>query len=142
MTRTYSATNLALNDPTSLPWAAAYVRFTLRDKPLQFDDSLWPDGSLTNEEINALLTANAITDSIATGGDDTVYYVPHRVAADILRGNPMWLERYSVDGYSSEARAMASITRGILLAGAWINKSIQTSTSYRQGIGGSLSITF
>lgn len=142
MARTYSPTNLALNDPTSLAWALAYARFTLRDKPLQADDIIWPDGSLTNEELEAAITADAITDTVAGGGDDTVYYVPHRTAANLIRANPELLQRWSVDGYASERRAIPSITRGILQAGAWIDASIRSSTVSRVGAGASLGVRF
>jgi len=56
MARTYSTSDLALNDPTDADWALAYVRFALRDKPN--DANAFPSDSLEDEEINAALTGN------------------------------------------------------------------------------------
>ena len=86
MARTYSTTNLALNDPTSADWALAYARFALRDKPN--DANTYPFSSLEDEELNALLEATKITDTTDNGGDGTAYYVPHLMAADLIEGDP------------------------------------------------------
>lgn len=131
MARTYSLANLALNDTTDADWALAYVRFALRDTPN--DASAYPEGSLQDEEINAALEAGKITDTVVSGGDGTAYYFPHDVAADLLRGNPYWLERWSAAGYSEERRKVSAVARGILKQGRWINASIITATDGRVG---------
>lgn len=134
MAQTYSTDNLALNDPTSAAWALAYVRFALRDKPNS--DSAWPAGSLTDEEINALLEATKIQDSTTYGGDDAYYYVPHQVAADLLVSNPEWVTRWSMGGVSEDRPTPERIARGVLQAGRWINTSIKSSTNSRIGYRG------
>lgn len=131
MARTYSLVDLALNDPSDADWALSYARFALRDKPN--DASTYPAGSLEDEEVNAALTANKLTDSTASGGDGTVYYRPHLVAAELLEANPEFVERFSVSGYSEQIRTADSIARGIRRAGRWIDDSIRTSTDKRVG---------
>lgn len=133
MARTYSTTKLALNDPSDADWALAYVRFALRDKPN--DASTFPSDSLDDEEINAALEAAKITDTVANGGDGTVYYEAHKVAARLLQGNPEWVSRFSAGGYSEERRSATEVAWSVKRAGKWIDASIIDSTDGR--IGGS-----
>lgn len=120
MARTYVLADLAENDPTDATWALAYVRFALRDKPNDAD--AWPTLSLQNEEINAALTANKVTN------DAVDYYPAHRIAARLLLSNPEWVQRYSAGGYSEEVRDASQIAREIVSAGAWIDAAISTAT--------------
>lgn len=131
MARTYSTADLALNDPSDADFALAYVRFALRDKPN--DASTYPAASLDDEEINAALEAGKITDAIADGGDGTSYYRPHLTAAELLQGNPEFVERFSAGGYSEQARSAGAIARGIRRQGRWIDASIRESTDKRIG---------
>lgn len=131
MASTYETVDLALNDPTDADWALAYVRFALRDKPN--DASAYPPGTLDDAEINALLEATKVQDVTANGGDDAYYYQPHKVAADLLVSNPGWVTRWSVPGASEEYRRPGDVAAGILRAGRWIEKSIQSSTDGRLG---------
>jgi len=129
MARTYSTSDLALNDPTDADWALAYVRFALRDKPN--DASAYPSDSLEDEEINAALTGNKLVDDGVT--PNVTYYQPHRVAADLLEGNPWWVTRFNAAGYSEELRDVSSIAKGLRRAGRWIDESITDSTDGRLG---------
>lgn len=131
MAQTYSTTDLALNDPTSADWALAYVRFALRDKPNE--NSAYPSGSLDDAEINAALEAEKIQDSAADGGDNAYYYLPHRVAARLIMGNPAWVTRWSVGGYSEQRPSIDAAARGIRAQGRWIDRSIATLTGKRIG---------
>lgn len=124
MARTYDLTHLALNDPTDSDWALAYARFALRDKPN--DASAYPAGSLTDEELSAMLEAGVLTDTTVTPNVD--YYAPHAVAAELIEGNPEFIQRFSVSGYSEEVRKADAIARGIRRAGRWIDASIRESS--------------
>jgi len=138
MAQTYSLIKLALNDATDADWALAYVRFALRDKPNE--NSAYPTGSLDDAEISAALEADKVQDTTANGGDGTYYYRPHRVAARLLTGNPNWVSRWSVGGYSEQGPSMDAAARGIRSQGRWIDDSIATLTSKRIG-GSSLHLT-
>ena len=131
MARTYNLTHLALNDPTSANWALAYVRFALRDKPNDAD--AYPANSLEDEEINAILEAEKVTDSTDMGGDGTSYYEPHKTAARILSANPEVVTRFSAGGYSEETRPVAALVHAIRRQGRWIDDSIIDSTDGRLG---------
>lgn len=131
MARTYDVTDLALNDPTSLAWAVAYVRFALRDKPNE--SSAYPLGSLQDEEIEAALAGGALADEI--DGSTETYYPAHRVAARLLASNPEFVQRWSAAGVSQEFRAAKDVARDIVTAGAWIDASISDLTDGRVAPG-------
>ena len=131
MARTYDVTDLALNDPTSADWALAYVRFALRDKPN--DASAYPVGSLTDEEIAAVLASQALEDE--NDGSTEVYYAAHRVAARLLASNPEFVQRWSAAGVSQEFRAAKDVARDIITAGSWIDVTISTLTDGRLAPG-------
>lgn len=131
MARTYDTTDLALNDPTSLDWALAYVRFALRDKPNE--SSAYPLGSLQDEEIEAALAAAALSDTVDSSTE--VYYPAHRIAANLLASNPEFVQRWSAAGVSQEFRSSKDIARDIITAGKWIDASIADSTDGRLAPG-------
>jgi hypothetical protein len=124
---TYNLTHLALNTVTSATWALAYVRFALRDKPNAA--SAYPANGLADEEINAVIAADAIVDGSAT------YYPAHRVAARLLRANPEFVQRFSAAGYSEELRDAGDVARGIIEQGAWIDAAIADATDGRVSFG-------
>lgn len=131
MARTYDTAKLALNDPSDADWALAYARFALRDKPNEAN--AYPAGSLQDEELNALLEADKVTDTTDGGGDGTAYYRPHLVAASLIESTPEWVERFSAGGYSESVRSALEVASGVRKAGRWIDDSINDSTSGRVG---------
>lgn len=133
MARTYNTTHLALNDPTSADWALAYVRFALRDKPNDAD--AYPANSLDDAEINAALEAGKITDATDAGGDGTVYYPAHKVAARIVHGDPERLRYYNLANVGAGQRSADEVANAIRKSGRWIDDAIIAATDGR--IGGS-----
>lgn len=131
MASTYDLTDLALNDPTDATWALAYVRFALRDKPNEA--SAYPIGSLSDEELNALIDGMSLEDEY--DGSAEVYYPAHRIAARILASNPEFVQRWSAAGVSQEYRAAKDVARDIVSAGAWIDASISDLTDGRLAPG-------
>lgn len=127
MATTYNLTHLALNLTTSAPWALAYVRFALRDKPNA--GNAYPALTLSDEELNAQIAAMGITHETIT------YYPAHRIAARLLLANPEWVQRYSAGGYSEEARDASVIARGIIQGGAWIDAAINAATDGAVSLG-------
>lgn len=130
MARTYDLNDLAANDPTDAGWALAYVRFALRDKPNEA--TAYPIDSLQDEEINAALEAQKLTD---TDDDETTYYPAHRVAAALLSGNPTWVNRWSSGGVSEEVRDAKTAAKAIIEAGRWIDAAIDEGSSGRLTVG-------
>lgn len=130
MARTYNLTHFALNDPTDATWALAYVRFALRDKPNEA--TAYPIDSLSDEEINAALSAQALVDE---GVTPVTYYPAHRVAAALVEGNPTWVERWSSAGVSEAFRDAAETAKAIIKAGRWIDQAIAVDTDGRLTAG-------
>lgn len=131
MARTYNLTHLALNDATDADWALAYVRFALRDKPNEA--TAYPIDSLSDEEVNAALTAQALVDESVT--PNVTYYAAHRVAAALVTGNPTWISRWSSAGVSEAFRDAEATAKAIIRAGRWIDQAIALESDGRLTAG-------
>lgn len=136
MARTYDQVDLALKDPSDLNWALAYTRLLIRDKPNEA--GVWPEDSLEDEEIRVALAMKQAQDKVANGGDDTIYYFPHRVAAQLITDNPRWIIRFAVAGYSETYQDPSAVAQSILRNGRDIVDLIQDSTEGRIGATGLL----
>ena len=128
MARTYPVNSLYGNDTTSADWALAMTRLILRDIPN--DNDAYPNGSLQDQEISTHLEATKVQDA---GGDNTVYYFPHHVAALLVSANPEWRSRWSAAGYSETLRSASDVARNIRASYAWINSLIMNTTNGRVG---------
>jgi len=127
MAQTYSEAHLALKDPTDPNWALAYARFLLRDKPNEV--GVFPANSLSNEEIDVILSATSAVDSYPD--TPVTYYRPHEAAALIIESDSERLESYSEGGTSGTLRKTANVARSVRQAGAWVDAKITTLSDGR-----------
>jgi hypothetical protein len=129
MARTYPSVYMSPAAPTTIRWAVAWVRFFLRDKP---NEALaFPPGSLDDAELSANLTADALVDAVADGGDDSVYYRPHVTAARLISSNPTWINRWSGGATSEEYRDALEVATSIRKGNSWIDTAINAATGGR-----------
>ena len=128
-TRTYDTGALLSADPSSKAWAVAYVRHALRDIPNDADT--YPEGSLTDVEIEALIEFDTSTDTVAGGGDGTVYYRPHITAARILKSDPTRVRYFQAAGTGYGPVDPVHTASRIERAGRVIDLDIADTTSGR-----------
>jgi len=94
MARTYDPANLAGADATSRTWAAAWVRFLIRDIPNT--NGAWPPGGYDDAEIEANLEQTAVK------YDGSTYYLPHEAAIMLLQADPERVTSWRVPGLGEQ----------------------------------------
>lgn len=108
MPSTYEKSDLNLADAASADWALAWVRLLTRDVPNAAN--AYPSYSLDDDELLAHLSLYKVTDESSSD----IYYLPHKCAVALLRANPLWIERYSVGGYSEQRPDLDKVCKAIL----------------------------
>lgn len=105
MARTYDPTNLAGTDATNKTWAAAWVRFLLRDIPNS--NGAWPPGGVDDAEIDAHLNLTAVD------YDGSTYYLPHEAAIMLLQADPERVKTWRMPGMTEEYSSIADVAAAI-----------------------------
>ncbi|WP_287418155.1 hypothetical protein [Oceanithermus sp.] len=106
MPRTYDPTNLAGTDATNKTWAAAWVRFLIRDIPNS--NGAWPPGGVDDAEVDAHL------DMTAVEYDGSIYYLPHEAAIMLLQADPERVKSLRVAfGLSEDYASAADVASAI-----------------------------
>lgn len=105
MPRTYDPSNLAGTDATNKTWAAAWVRFLLRDIPN--NNGAWPPGGIDDAEVDAHLDMTAVE----YGGKS--YYLPHEAAIMLLQADPERVKNWRLPGMAEEYSNINDIAAAI-----------------------------
>jgi len=105
MSRTYDPANLTGADATVKTWAAAWVRYLLRDIPNS--NGAWPIGGVEDEEIDAHLELTSVE------YDGQRYYLPHEAAIMLLQADPERVKALNVTGLSEDYTSVHDVAGAI-----------------------------
>lgn len=95
MAKTYEPETLALGSPNQIEWGLAWYRFLSGDKPSDITaNEVYPQYSLTDEEIEGLLTITSVV------FDGSSYYVPHEALVMKIMTDPTYAVQVSEESYS------------------------------------------
>lgn len=122
MARTYDPSLLAAPSVSSLAWARAWVRATLRDTPNEA--GAYPPDSLLDEEIDGALVLASVQDS---GDPPAALYAPHVAAAQLVEGDPRRVLSFAVGGLSESLPDAKQVAAAIRKSGAGIEALIEAA---------------
>ena len=124
----YDPSALTPHDTTSIAWALAWTRFTLRDTA--------SEPQYRDEELLAALEARAFTH------DSVAYYRPHIAAAALIVSDPDRATTETLLGSMFTTRKPNAIAKAIRAEGAWVDDLIETAAEARPPTGRTLRPVF